>query len=381
MTSPSFRAFGVWHYPGAWGASGCGYAPAILVLAVVVGCGSPEGRRAQEGIVCASCTAELVEVGRISDRELPGALPERMAFVSRRADGLFVTVHAEANQILLFRSDGTIARRFGQPGDGPGEFRRIRRVLIGPENSLIVSDWGTGRLTYLDSALNVVRMMPTTILPSLALPEGRLLMAEHIMTPDRMGFPLHTVAASGEVERSFGSDTPEYAPNARLATTRLAAASPDGSIWSVPPGRYLLEHWDPVTATRLDSFELHEPEITPIEQWPTDGSRPPPGVIESIWTDSQGLLYLLLRVADPAWTSPPDPDAEIMYTPESYDATYDWIVHVLDPATHVVVARLRHGTALWGRPGSDLLTSLVTDGESGTVEFKVFEVRFDLPRR
>ncbi len=296
-------------------------------------------------------------------------------YVSRRSDGTFVTVHRDGAPLLVFHPDGTMLREVGQRGSGPGEFLRIRRVLIGQGDSLIVSDWGNGRLTFVDESLNVVRTMPSTLLPNLALHDGRMLMAEEIMTPEQMGYPLHLIGPDGEIERSFGADTREYVPNARLATRRLAATTAEGTIWTVPPGRYMLEHWDPASGERLDSFELAEPEVVPISSWPEDGSLRPPGVVESIWTDDAGRIFLLLRVADAAWTPRPDPDAEVAYTVEEYDAIYDWIIHVVDPKARQRIAELRHGSALWGRPGSDVLATLASDGDSDVIEYRLVRPR------
>ncbi|MDZ4388306.1 MAG: hypothetical protein U0974_01065 [Gemmatimonadales bacterium] len=314
-------------------------------------------------------------MGKLSDQSDPGSLPERMAYVSRRSDGTIVTVHASGSKILVYNPDGTLASTKGESGGGPGEFLRIRRVLVGTADTLIVSDWGQGRTTVLDESLMVVRTQTSTLLPTLALKRGRLLMAEHILTPDLIGYPLHTIGPDGEVERSFGTTRPEYSASARLATSRLATTAPDGSVWSVPPGRYMLEQWDPYTGSRLDSFEINDPAIVPIRSWPYDLLSRPPGIIESIWTDEQSRVFLLLRVADKAWQPRASGNAEVAYTADEYDITYDWIIHVVDPVSRRVVARLESAAALWGRPGSGVLTSRTSTGESELVEFVVVQPR------
>src|SRR5690606_34122775 len=107
---------------------------------------------------------------------------------------------------------------------------------------------------------------------------GRMIVSEHILMPDVLGYPIHVLDPSGRVERSFGVDVPEYAYDAKLGTTRLVASTPDGTLWSVAPGRYLLEHWDPSSGPRLDSFEIRSPHITPIMKWPEDERSRPPGI-------------------------------------------------------------------------------------------------------
>jgi hypothetical protein len=296
-----------------------------------------------------------------------------MAYVARRSDGTIVTVHASGSSVLIYSPDGTLVERIGKFGGGPGEYQRIRRVLVGTADTLIISDWGQGRTTFLDDSLGISRIQSSMLLPTLALGRGRMLMAEHILTPDLIGFPLHTIGPDGEVERSFGTTRPEYSPSARLATSRLAATAPDGSVWSVPPGRYMLERWDPYSGTRLDSFEVNDPAIVPLRAWPDDWKSPPPGIIESIWTDAEGRIMLLLRVADEEWQPRTTGDAEVAFTAEEYDATYDWVIHVVDPSQRRILARLRSPTALWGRPGSDVLTSRDWRAGSEIVEFNVVQ--------
>lgn len=324
---------------------------------------------------CDACSIELLPVGTISDRADPGALPERMAYVARRSDGTLVTVHASGSSVLIYRPDGTLVERIGKFGGGPGEYQRIRRVLVGTADTLIVSDWGQGRTTVLDESLTVVRTQTSALLPTLALKHGRLLMADEIHTPELIGYPLHTIGPDGVIEHSFGAVRPEYSPNARLATSRIATMAPDGSVWSVPPGRYMLEQWDAYTGTRLDSFEVNDPAIVPISAWPDDWRSPPPGIIESIWTDDESRIFLLLRVADKAWQPRATGDAEVAYGVDEYDRTFDWIIHVVDPVSRRVVARLEHPTALWGRPGSGVLSSRTTDGDGEVVEFVVVQPR------
>jgi hypothetical protein len=346
---------------------------AMLALAACAPSGPDDSAAADN---CRDCAIELTPVGRISDASDPGALPERMAYVSRRSDGTLVTVHVSGSAVLVYHPDGSIREKVGTTGAGPGEYQRIRRLLIGSGDTLIVSDWGTGRLTFLDAQLQVIRTQNTTLLPSLALDGGRMLMAEEMYTPDLIGYPLHTIGPDGEVERSFGSDRPEYSANTRLATTRLATTAPDGSVWSVPPGRYMLENWNPRTGVRVDSFEVNDPAIVPISAWPYDYRTRPPGVIESLWTDEQSRIFLLLRVADEAWQPRATGNAEVAFTADEYDATYDWIIHIVNPKQRRVIARLRSDNALWGRPGSDVLTSRVLGGDIEVVEFEVVQPRF-----
>jgi hypothetical protein len=244
--------------------------------------------------------------------------------------------------------------------------------MIGDDDRMVISDWGQGRLTTIDAQFQVVGSQQTALLPSLLLPDGRMVMAEQIYTPDQIGFPIHVISPTGEIERSFGVSRPEYSPNARLATTRLAASGPDGSLWTVPPGRYMLEQWDATTGERLDSFEIDTPEIRPVRKWPADPSVLPPGIIESLWLDGANRIFLLLRVPAPDWHPRDAPLAEEPLTAEEYDATYDWIIQVVDPQHHQLLASTRFPTALWGRPSSAALVTVSLAEKSLEPKYEVW---------
>ena len=90
----------------------------------------------------------------------------------------------------------------------------------------------------------------------------------------------------------------------KLVTNRLVAAASDGDIWTVAPGRYTIERWDPVTGFRKQSISVKSTWFREIMTWPDDERQRPPAVIESIWADESGLVWLLIRDADLEWQAP-----------------------------------------------------------------------------
>lgn len=336
-------------------------------------CADAAAPSVQPGQVCHNCAIQLQEIARLDDSFDPGVIPDRMAFVTRLRNGRLVTVARDANSILVFSPSGKLLRRIGSAGGGPGEFRRIRRVMVDPYDTLRVHDWGNARLTTIGPDLELVRSQSMQYLPSVVLPSGVLVVAEHIMTPDLIGYPIHSLSAAGDLIKSFGTAVPEYAPDARLATTRLAASTADSQLWTVPPGRYMLERWDPATGVRTDSFEIASPWIKPIRSWPTDETVRPPGVIESLWVDDVGRIFLVLRIADRNWAVRDQPNSERAITAEEYDRIYDWIIEVVDPESRSVIASSRFPVALWGRPSSGVLMSTHRDTTSIEPEFLVWQ--------
>lgn len=346
---------------------------AAAIVAIVTGSScrkEPPSQLLSAQRACATCNLVLEPVVTLRDPATLEELPDRMIYVAPGPSSHVVAVGRDATSLLVFDLTGLLVRRLGAEGDGPGEFRRIRRILALHGKSLVVTDWGTGRVTVLGGSYEVTRISSMQRLPDLVLRDGTMLLADHVFTPDRIGFPLHVIDSAGEVVRSFGTDLPEYAPDARLATTRLVASDSTGGIWSVAPGRYLLERWDPMTGTRTDSFEITSPHVTPVRRWPADERLRPPGIVEWLWAGSDGRLYLLLRVADSAWTPPSNANVERRLTAEDYDLLYDWILEVVDPTARAVIASHRVSTALWGRTGSPFLAGRDPDGGEAIVVYR-----------
>ena len=342
-----------------------GLSAALCML--LMGCSQdvPESGNAPTSY-CVECKVDLVPVGRFDDGNDPGSLPDRMVYAVQRSDGMIFTPSRDATSVLAFLPSGRLQKRMGRSGAAPGEFGRIRRVMLGPGDSLYVTDWALGRMSVFGPDLELKRILPLDYLPSVILPDGRMVVSEQIMQPDLIGYPIHVLDPSGRLERSFGTDRPEYAYDAKLATSRLVGSVSDGTIWSVAPGRYVLEHWDAMTGTRLDSFEIVSEEVTPLRRWPDDEGQRPPGIIESISASADGVIFLILRVADADWQPPPGANAERSITADEYDATYDWVVQVVDPGTRRVVASTRVPTALWSRPAAGVSVRVDRAGANGT---------------
>ncbi|MBM3996757.1 MAG: hypothetical protein FJ303_21775 [Planctomycetes bacterium] len=74
----------------------------------------------------------------------PGTEPGQLGYVSdavRDADGNFyVSEFVQNNRISKFDPHGAFIKCWGEPGDGPRQFARIRAMTIGPDKSLYVAD-------------------------------------------------------------------------------------------------------------------------------------------------------------------------------------------------------------------------------------------------
>ncbi|MEO7363500.1 MAG: 6-bladed beta-propeller [Gemmatimonadaceae bacterium] len=320
-------------------------------------------------VACTDCEIVLQRVGEFSDAFDPGALPDNLVFAERDTAGRLYTVSRKKDAVFVFSADGKLIKRLGQTGDGPGEFRAVRRVLIGPADSVYVADWAL-RINVFSPDLNFARSQSVSNSPSLVLNDGGLIVAEQIRTPERIGYPVHSFRANGEFEKSFGVDTPLYRPDRKLITNRLAANASAGGIWTLPQGHYTFERWDPHAGVRRQSFAVQSSWFKTLAKWPMDETARPASVIESFSEDA-GLLWVLFRVADTDWAVPPRANTERPVSKEEYDKTFDWIIEAVAVNTGQVVASKRFHNVLWGRAPSKVLVSSREEG-AGSATYDVW---------
>lgn len=348
--------------------------PTVILVVVAVGafgCGrSPQVPH--QGDDCQPCEVHLTHIATIDGSAEEAFLPDRMVYVVAFSSGDFATPTANGTAVAIYDSLGKFRTLLGKPGNGPGEFQRIRRIFVGDGDSLYVHDWGTGRLTVFGPDLRLVRSTAFPYPVAGVLPSGDFWVAEQVAQAELIGHPVHIIARSGDHQRSFGMTPPDFSPLRPLATRRLAASTRQGHLVTVAPGRYVVERWDPSDGERLDSFEVHSADITPVDAWPDDERERPPGVIEAIWADSLGHFVFLLRVPDKQWAPRSNANTEAPYTHTEYDAMFDWIIEFVEPISRRPIARLRHPTALWARSGSDVVVAVEEDSLGHSMAYRMF---------
>lgn len=75
----------------------------------------------------------------------------------RTASGGIVVANAGTAEIVRYSAQGREVARTGREGDGPGEFRWLSSMHVGPGDSVFAFDEGLQRLSVLDPALRYVR--------------------------------------------------------------------------------------------------------------------------------------------------------------------------------------------------------------------------------
>lgn len=341
---------------------------ALALLLVSAACGRDQDETVAlpAGSPCTECDIVLDRVGMLSDSADPGALPDYMVYASRDSAGRSYVISRKKDGVLVFDREGTLVRRLGKSGSGPGEYGVVRRVLSGPGDSIFVTDLGMGRLTVYGPDLNVARTQPIAHQPDLVLADGSFIIAEQIGTKGLIGYPLHRATADGAIIASFGTDTPQYRPDLDLIVKRWAAVSRSGGLWTIAPGRYVIEQWDPISGRRTQTIGVRSQWFKEVAAWPADGTARPPATIETLWEDETGIIWVLLRDADLEWRPPPRSDSERKIGAEEYEHAYDWVLEAIDPKSGTIIATKRFRQILWGRPGSTVLVSASRVTPSGS---------------
>jgi hypothetical protein len=164
--------------------------------------------------------------------------------------------------------------------------------------------------------------------------------AEQISSRELIGFPIHLVGADGTVRKSFGIDTPQYRPDLQLVVNRMVARATQGGVWTISPGRYVIERWDPVEGQRLAQITVKPTWFRETKQFRTNELTPPNAVIEGIW-EQDGVLWTVLRDADSKWRPPVAANTERPHDLAEYDRTYDWVLEAISPENGQVLASRR----------------------------------------
>jgi hypothetical protein len=242
--------------------------------------------RIAPGRACSACritTRHVVALG--ADAGVHGPMLESQ--VTRDSRGrYFVAPTYTPGTIAVYGPDGRFQRAFGTEGDGPGEFRNIGSVVVGPGDSLWVVS-GSGRVTVLDPDLEMARNIPVSGVDALIpLADGRAVARIGARALRHLG-PGTSVGEQVALPEQDAMGSPFDNGLARL---------PDGRLLAPQGTRYRL---DVVGADGThDRAILREtgwfPEVTTNEEFQQhEQSGAPLGVIADVAVAGDGRLWVL----------------------------------------------------------------------------------------
>lgn len=321
-----------------------------------------------------TCEVHLERVARVTDPVVVRSLPGYSIFVVGEGAGRFLTLTAQRNQIASFDETGRI-RLYGTDKPGSRVFFSIIPASAADRRAYVFDALSASVLSLtVDGTLRQVGPFPYT--PFFMLANGQFVVAQQIRSAKLAGYPVHVVDGQGNVVRSFGIDVPEFRTDMQRVTTRLAMPASDGTIWTIAPGRYVFEQWNPEDGTRRRRVPVRSPWFVESHSDSSDWTVRPTDVIEAAW-EKEGVLWALIRVADNKWNSLlGSPVAERALDPEDYDKRFDSMLEAIDPESGRVLASRRFDRILWGRSSaSALLAGRIEGGKTPGIDVWRFGLR------
>ncbi len=195
-----------------------------------------------KSLTCVGCRIVEHPVLNLSDEQFEFA--GLMASIVRDSSGNFL-VGGRAGTVGVFDRSGKFQRTVGRSGGGPGEFRAVRRIRFGSNDSVLVYDDRLQRMTVFDPKFQVaVRSYRFDEFSDyLQLNNHRALFSGSVSTAENAGLPLHVVDADGLLQRSLGSMDSVLGKMPYVQLKRSFARASDGLIYAAFYDRYRVEVW------------------------------------------------------------------------------------------------------------------------------------------
>ena len=329
------------------------------------------------GYDCATCRISMSRVAVLHTTATHGQ-PMTFARVERDSRGrYFVAPTITPGQISVFAADGRLLRTIGRQGDGPGEFREINFLKVGPGDSLhVVHD--LRYITTVTPELEFVRrvsVQPRSFLagPLLFWDDGRMLSLRY-GTGGGADYPLRFLDADGRTGPGFGTSV-EWGYGDDMYSGFVAL---EGRIWAAKRQKYELDVFEPSTAL-LTRYR----RVTPWFPRLSDKKRRNAGyykaTVQSI-SASESLLWILsMRPTEsPPKEMPVAVQAAANQGPPSIDElaeTQDHFLEVFDSKSGRMLARAQLKNHIpGGFLGGDQLYTYSED-EQGIVSVVVWRLQ------
>jgi hypothetical protein len=315
----------------------------------------------------------LRNVVTLSAAEFDGEFPDSAFLLAQGVSGRFFTTTRSRDALVVFGEDGRFEAVVGGRGTDPGEFLRITSLIPLPDGAIAAYDVQLRRLTIVGPEQSVTSTVSTEYRPIFLHETGdSYIAAQQVLTPERVGLPIHLIDFAGGVLNSFGANQDEmFRADNPMAGARVVAEGPHGSVWSARPDRYVIERWDPLTGARLQQLVVDADwfaESTDSSSGPQ--SRPKP-LIEGLW-EHDGYLWALHRVPDANWERATPFTAEQPFDLEQYNGMFDWVLEAIDPGTGNVLAHRRFQSVLWKSMQSPLIVSEARPAAEGSRRVSVW---------
>jgi hypothetical protein len=310
--------------------------------------------------------------------------PTDIVVTSRRF--VIATLPNKGEPPAVFDRNGRFVSRLGRVGGGPGEFEAGAQATVDPSDTLFITD-RAGRLSVFSPTFRFVRSAPFPPGAIAIAAVGPGLLVVNAATSDResVGLPFHIYAHDGRKLRDIGDRSRPYlGAGGQQAWHRIAPAGAT-AFWAAPVvGNYRIERWT-VEGLRDRYFQRKADWFGAMPKEGIAGSilahDPPISLIEAIWQDAAGLVWVVTRVVDRRGRGPTQeletPEGKVKI-PADPDRTWDSIIEVLDLAEGTLVATKRVDELLT-RPIGQGRIAHIRDDRNGFAVVRILQLQLAPP--
>jgi hypothetical protein len=330
---------------------------------------------------CRTCVLRIEKGPRLIDPAGGmGKFPHNLASIDRDSRGrYFVTVYGSHTSVLVFAPDGKLIKRIGREGAGPGEFKMVESLLVGPGDTVHAFDYSLKRRSEISpTTLEIVRQEPVAAVFYRNVIIGNGNFVGGSSWADETGHPFEELDRKGDRVRRFGGDgrkTPEFT---RSWMGRAVVSDRAGGFYAFSRRNYLFEHWD-AKGSLIARWERNAPwfpRSEPMRVQPPWPKYSHPEVFTA-WVNDEGLLFVGSHVRQEGWERAIVEGACEGGTPcpmiGDDDKYYDSIIEVFDPKTSQLLASLRSDKAFtWGTINGEMYWR----GEDEDAFYDIYRVVF-----
>ena len=269
-----------------------------VVHALPMSLSAQEAVQVSGAVSCADCVITLDTIVTIGGLDGPGLhVVTQVSHIAVDRHGLILITESGQSEISVFDSTGKFLRTVGRPGEGPGEYRSISHLGVGPRY-IHVFERQEGR-TMLDHDFKVIRTdrFPGQV-HSLAV-LGNDEVAFTVPTSGPVGHKLYVLRPSGQF-LAYGGDGKEYPPTLTAWISQNSTVTGrTETVWAVRYNTNRIVRWDLGQEARVGRvFDRHIVEFD--EGVPRERFAPPP-MNNTVMADDRGL-WINWHTPDPEWT-------------------------------------------------------------------------------
>ena len=334
---------------------------------------------------CSGCTIAVTKVVTLRAPEDSTGFTALSSATADSRGRILVSPIAEAGRLHAFDADGRYVRTIGRAGSGPGEFRRLGRVISIAGDSTLVFDNANAKMSVLDPSYRVARevRLSGVVGDAVRLRDGTLIVVGSIGPRKQPNDPYFVVGDSGVV-RSFGRGTDTSREAFALRASRRVASSRQGGFWSGHGNQYRIDYLDVAAPPKI----VVRRDVPWFPKWATSAGPPswierPKSSLSDLREDDQGLLWTFLRRAPADWKPATNvsvrPELPIRMPPINEFGKYiEFVIEVIDPQTGNVLATTRlPGSFGGGLVGKDMIaeTHETPDGDIELILYRLALVR------